>query len=159
MTRSAQIRKRDTVHRVSESVAPLRRGMVGLVPLEFRSAPQAILAVKRGLPYSTIESLRKGTHTSVEQLVQQVGIAPRTLARRKIEGRFHQDESERLLRFAGLFEKACDLFEGDIEATKEWFSRPNLALGGETPADYAKTEIGAREVENLICRLEHGVFS
>ena len=35
----------------------------------------------------------------------------------------------------------------------------NRALGGATPLDFAKTEPGAREVENVLGRLEHGVFS
>jgi len=32
------------------------------------------------------------------------------------------------------------------------------ALGDESPADRAKTEFGALEVERLVGRLEHGVF-
>jgi uncharacterized protein (DUF2384 family) len=30
-------------------------------------------------------------------------------------------------------------------------------LGDETPMDLIQTDVGAREVENLIGRLEHGV--
>jgi len=33
------------------------------------------------------------------------------------------------------------------------------ALEGKTPLAYARTELGAREVEDLIGRLEHGVVS
>jgi uncharacterized protein (DUF2384 family) len=32
-------------------------------------------------------------------------------------------------------------------------------LGGAVPLDFAKTEIGAREVENLLGRIEYGVYS
>ena len=32
-------------------------------------------------------------------------------------------------------------------------------LGDVSPLEYAKTEVGAREVENLLGRIEHGVFS
>ena len=38
-------------------------------------------------------------------------------------------------------------------------SKPVKALGMKTPLQYAATESGAREVENLLGRLEHGVFS
>jgi uncharacterized protein (DUF2384 family) len=31
-------------------------------------------------------------------------------------------------------------------------------LGDETPMDLIQTDVGAREVENLIGRLEHGVI-
>jgi uncharacterized protein (DUF2384 family) len=36
---------------------------------------------------------------------------------------------------------------------------PQRALGGAVPVDIAKTEVGAREIENIIGRLEHGVFT
>jgi uncharacterized protein (DUF2384 family) len=36
---------------------------------------------------------------------------------------------------------------------------PRKAFGNQSPLDYSRTELGAREVENLIGRLEHGVFS
>jgi len=52
-----------------------------------------------------------------------------------------------------------DLFEGDVAAVHRWLTRPNRALGYVPPLSYAKTEVGAREVEDLIMRLEHGIFS
>jgi putative toxin-antitoxin system antitoxin component (TIGR02293 family) len=51
------------------------------------------------------------------------------------------------------------LFEGDANAARQWLTAPQPALGGSTPGDYAATELGAREVENLIGRLEHGIPS
>jgi uncharacterized protein (DUF2384 family) len=38
-------------------------------------------------------------------------------------------------------------------------SSPLPALGGSTPNDALKTDLGAHEVENLIGRIEHGVYS
>jgi putative toxin-antitoxin system antitoxin component (TIGR02293 family) len=38
-------------------------------------------------------------------------------------------------------------------------NRPNKELGDESPLDFTRTEIGARDVEDLIGRLEHGVFT
>jgi len=34
-----------------------------------------------------------------------------------------------------------------------------VGLGGETPLEYAETEVGAREVEDLLGRIEYGVYS
>ena len=36
---------------------------------------------------------------------------------------------------------------------------PALAFHWETPLDYADTEIGAQAVEQLLGRIEHGIFS
>ena len=38
-------------------------------------------------------------------------------------------------------------------------SRHRNGLGGEVPLEIASTGVGARDVENLIIRLEHGVFA
>jgi putative toxin-antitoxin system antitoxin component (TIGR02293 family) len=51
------------------------------------------------------------------------------------------------------------LFEGDREAAIEWLGAPRPALGGVTPFSLIASEVGGREVEALIDRLEHGVFS
>jgi len=68
-------------------------------------------------------------------------------------------ESERLLRLALVFEKTVDLFEGNADAARDWLNTSNKALAGESPLAMVETEIGAREVEDLIGRLEHGVFA
>jgi len=68
-------------------------------------------------------------------------------------------ESERLLRLAGVLEKAAALFEGDAAAARHWLQTPNHALGNVAPLTFAQTEIGARAVEDLIDRLEYGVPS
>ena len=81
------------------------------------------------------------------------------LTRRKQEGRFLPDESDRLLRATRIYAKSLDLFEGDRNAAIEWLTNLQPALGGAIPFDIARTEIGAREVEALIDRLEHGAFS
>lgn len=92
-------------------------------------------------------------------LATMIGIPERTLARRKTAGRLAPGESERLLRIANLFERCVELFDGDVAAAVNWLTTPNQALHQEAPLTAARTEFGAREVEDLIGRLEHGVFS
>ena len=69
------------------------------------------------------------------------------------------DESDRLLRVSRLLEHAIALFEGDAEAARDWLASPAKALAGHAPLDFARSEAGAREVESLIGRLEHGVHT
>ena len=123
----------------------------------FRDTAKAISQIKSGVPVKVFFALKGQLNISAEQLGHIVGIAPRTLLRRKQEGRLKKEESERVVRLQRLFEKALDVFE-DRTAAQSWFNSPQLALGGKTPLDYADTELGAREVENLLSRIEHGVF-
>jgi putative toxin-antitoxin system antitoxin component (TIGR02293 family) len=60
---------------------------------------------------------------------------------------------------ARIVELAVDLFDGDRAAAHRWLKWPARAFGGQTPWDVAETEKGSREVENLIGRLNHGVFN
>jgi len=117
-----------------------------------------IREVRRGLPFKTLESLSLESGISVSELASIVEIPERTLARRKAAGRLGRDESERLLRLSRIFEKAVQLFNGDVVEAVSWLRRPRRALANHTPLAYSATELGAREVENLIGQLEHGVF-
>jgi putative toxin-antitoxin system antitoxin component (TIGR02293 family) len=129
--------------------------------LGIKSEHPAVLVdrIRKGLPSSAIDKFQKFTGLSTEELSQLVGIPRRSLSRRKKLGRLSPHQSDRLVRASTVFEEAVSLFDGDVDAAREWLLRPQRALGGETPLTFAQTEIGAREVRDLIGRLEHGVFT
>lgn len=130
-----------------------------LLGLDRMDLSKLLRQVENGLPFRAYERLARNVGVPNDQLLRAVDIARRTLLRRRAEGRFAPDESDRLLRIARVFGAALSLFEGDREAALEWLEEPQLAFGGALPLDIARTEIGAREVEDLAYRLEHGVFS
>lgn len=118
-----------------------------------------IREVQRGFSFRALRTFAVATHLPVSRIASLLQIPERTLARRRVAGRLSPDESERLLRLSRVFEKAVELFEGDAVAAVSWLNTPRKALGDATPLAYSRTELGAREVDNLIGRLEHGVFS
>ena len=63
-----------------------------------------------------------------------------------------------LWRIGYLFERASTVLGGP-ERAREWFKHPKKALGGKMPLEYADTEPGRIEIEDLLGRLEHGGFS
>lgn len=115
--------------------------------------------VEKGFPFRVMERLGRNLDLSMKDLAELAQIRLRTLHRRKEAGRLQPDESDRLLRVSRVFAGAIELFEGDDRAARHWLSAPQSALGGATPLSLAKTELGALEVQRLIGRLEHGVFS
>ncbi|HVR44796.1 MAG TPA: antitoxin Xre-like helix-turn-helix domain-containing protein [Thermoanaerobaculia bacterium] len=115
--------------------------------------------VEKGFSYRTLERLQKNLDLPMHELAELVLISPRTLARRKQEGKLLPEESDRLLRIARVFGRALELFDGDASGAGEWLEAKQPALGGGVPLALARTELGSREVELLIERLEHGVFS
>jgi len=81
-----------------------------------------------------------------------------TLGRRKNENRLKTDESERLLRIARLFELAVRVL-GEEDAARKWLLAPRAVFGSATPLERASTEVGARQVEDVLGRIEFGVYS
>jgi putative toxin-antitoxin system antitoxin component (TIGR02293 family) len=127
--------------------------------LNAANSAELILQVERGFSFKALQTLESRSGVALSQLATAIGIPERTLARRRVSRRLTPEESERLLRIATIFEAAVDLFEGDSAAAVNWLNTPRKALGDRTPLAYARTEPGAREVEDLIGRLEHGIFS
>jgi putative toxin-antitoxin system antitoxin component (TIGR02293 family) len=131
-------------------------------PLEYPEyQDNAALAarVEEGLPVSELVQFGKRAGFTTDELARLIHIPPRTYARRVAsKSRLKITEGERAVRLMRLFERAKQVF-GTDENTRGWFNSRILALGRKTPLEYAQTEPGAREVENIIGRIEHGVFS
>jgi putative toxin-antitoxin system antitoxin component (TIGR02293 family) len=123
-----------------------------------RTPHQLVKVVQAGLKFDELEALRAGLGLPLEKLAEKLGIARATLHRRKIGGRLAPDESDKVIRFARLLRSAEQIF-GGREGARQWLSFPQYGLGGAVPLDYARTEVGAREVETLLGRIEYGVYS
>jgi putative toxin-antitoxin system antitoxin component (TIGR02293 family) len=141
----------------SASVGPNTHAI--LIGVDTPDSLELFRSVESGLPYGAFERLVVNTALSTEDALALVGIPKRTLTRRRREGRFRRDESDRLVRAARLFGRALSLFDGDLEGAKHWLYRPQKALGGGVPLELARTEVGSIEVERVLGRLEHGVYT
>ncbi len=115
--------------------------------------------LQQGLPVSELEELQDSLDIPMEQLLTVLGISKSTLhRRRKTAQRLDTPESDRVLRFARLLRRAVEVMESH-EAARQWLKTPQIGLGGSVPLDYAQTEVGAREVEDLLGRIEYSVYS
>lgn len=115
--------------------------------------------VRKGLGYSTFARFQRNTGLAASAIAELIQIPTRTLTRRKSEGKFAPEESDRLVRASRVFGRTMELFEGDGQAARSWLTAPQPALGGLVPIEFARTDVGAGEVESLIGRLEHGIPS
>lgn len=162
MTPTRQTGKRKRGGRDGASKDVVREGAHPYVHyLGLRSYRTAALLkrIEEGLSYAAFERLQRHLDMSAVDLGKAILISTRTLSRRKASGRLEPDESDRLVRLTRIFGLTLDLFEGDEERAREWLTRRQVGLGGTRPIDLVSSEVGAREVEALIGRLEHGVFS
>ena len=119
---------------------------------------QVIEAVTEGLDVRAFERIATALGVTEKRLAELLRINLSTLARRKRSGNLSSDESERLYRIAFLLERAVQVL-GSLEGAQRWLDTGKRALGGVTPLVFAKTEPGAREVEDLLGRIEYGIPS
>jgi len=136
-----------------------RKSFDELLGIKANDALALVRAIERGFSFDTLERVKRKTGLPMDRLAVSIGISPRTLTRRRKAKKLSVAESDRLVSISRLLTAAVELFEGNTEKAYRWFLKPNRALGNVSPLEMSSTETGTREVENLIGRLEHGVFS
>ena len=119
---------------------------------------QQLHRIQAGLKFRAVENLQKALDLPMEKIAMALGISRATLHRRRLQGRLDQAESERVVRYELLLKKAAEVF-GNKEDARRWLTHPQPGLGNTAPIQFATTELGAREVENLLGRIEYSVYS
>ncbi|MGH7831140.1 MAG: type II RES/Xre toxin-antitoxin system antitoxin [Candidatus Binatia bacterium] len=114
--------------------------------------------VKKGLPYASLEALIGKFGLGREEAAAALHLPQRTIARRKKEQKLRVDESDRLLRLARVSAQAAATL-GSEEKAAQWLRRPNRALGSLAPLELIDSDIGTRQVEDVLGRIEHGIVS
>jgi putative toxin-antitoxin system antitoxin component (TIGR02293 family) len=114
-------------------------------------------AIRDGFPHAVLEELMRASGLTLKELADALDLSPRSLQRRR-RGRLARFESDRLYRLARLLALAHQSL-GDAARASRWFKRTNRALGGLAPIAAIDTELGARQVENLLGRIAYGGIS
>jgi putative toxin-antitoxin system antitoxin component (TIGR02293 family) len=111
-----------------------------------------------GLPTTVLRRVAAFLGLRPAKVGSLVNINEKTLERRlKAHARLKPDESERVARLMRIISLAASVLESEAHA-REWLNRPLRELGGRTPLQLTATEPGAREVERVLGRIEHGIF-
>lgn len=133
--------------------------IAGILGVHEENSPTARISLLRsGLPYQSLERIQDALGLSLEEIAGALGISTRTLNRRKEQNALQQEESDRVFRIARVFTHALAVF-GASEKASRWFRRENPALDGMRPFEIFDTDMGAQMVDDLLTRIEYGVFS
>lgn len=119
---------------------------------------KAVKLVERGLTWVNVEALASALDITHERLASLLDIPSATFYRRKRTRRLSSQESDRLMRFARLWRLACDVFESE-EGARAWLTAEQFGLLGAVPLEFARTETGAHEVEDLLRRVDYGLLA
>jgi putative toxin-antitoxin system antitoxin component (TIGR02293 family) len=118
-----------------------------------------VARIRSGLPAASALAFKKALGLTNEQLASVLGVSLRTVARLDAaKSQLDPVSGDRLVRSARLYAIAAEVLE-DATAAAEWLKSPQRALGGAIPLELAQTDVGARAVEALLGRMEHGVYT
>ena len=119
------------------------------------SAPSLVPAARAQLEIFT-ELLQHGY--SEDELFSLV-IPKRTLARRRADQELLTvEETDKAMRLMRIATQAERIF-GDRNKAHRWLRKPKRELSGQTPLIFLSSEAGARTIEEMLLRIEHGVFA
>jgi putative toxin-antitoxin system antitoxin component (TIGR02293 family) len=114
--------------------------------------------VRKGLSIGVFKSVATNLEMSDRELARTLNIPNRTFDRRLAQGTLNPEESDRLARVAKIFDEARAVF-GSPEKARGWMSTPLAVFEGETPLQRADTSLGSTQVEDVLGRIDHGVYS
>jgi putative toxin-antitoxin system antitoxin component (TIGR02293 family) len=115
--------------------------------------------VSAGLPATILRTVANVFGLPPSGIAPFVNISEKTILRRvAARGKLKPDESERVARLMRVYVRAVEVL-ADEDKAKGWLARPLRVLGGKTPLSLMASEQGAREVEQVLGRLENGVFA
>lgn len=113
--------------------------------------------VKSGLAARQVEEFLSSGRLNRSDV--RMVVPDRTFERRLSENQVLKiDEADAIFRLIRVRDHALRVFDTRDRAER-WLGLPNPELDGSRPIEMARTDIGAREVEGVLGRIEHGIHS
>ncbi|HEY3935006.1 MAG TPA: antitoxin Xre/MbcA/ParS toxin-binding domain-containing protein [Gemmatimonadales bacterium] len=117
--------------------------------------------VRAGLPAQSLDHVLDELSPAVApqaDIYRVVGNIRTLQRKRTAHTRLSPDESDRLARLARIVVRAGDAL-GSAPVAYHWLAKANRALGGSTPLSLLDSDAGTLAVEQVLGRIEHGVYS
>jgi putative toxin-antitoxin system antitoxin component (TIGR02293 family) len=112
--------------------------------------------VAKGLPKSALRACANRVYTAPrEQIALVYTVVPEATYKRRRQ-HLSPRESERTERLARVIATAEYVWD-DREDARAFLTTPHPALGGKRPIDHSSSELGARQVEELLWQMFHGL--
>ena len=144
---SGTYRQEETLHRgFAEAgvIGDLGAALMQNAPT-VRATPQSLAAL--------------GRHGYSQDEIHMLVIPKRTLARRTANREpLSVEETDKALRLVRVGRRAADVF-GNPDKANRWMRKPKHQLAGATPLAYLSSEAGARVVEEMLDRIDYGIFA
>jgi putative toxin-antitoxin system antitoxin component (TIGR02293 family) len=117
-------------------------------------------ALTDGLPGMALLHLVDQISSLRDFIEPAFGVSRRTVQRLKVapDRRLSTEQSGRVWQFAEVLVRATQVLGSQQEA-EQWLERPAIGLDQQRPIDLLATPAGVKLVEELLERLEYGVYA
>lgn len=113
------------------------------------------LTVSTGLPKRALQQAVERVYPARSDARRAIfRVVPEATYKRRT--RLSPSESERTERLARII-AAAEYVWDDRDSAREWLTCPHPELDGRAPLDAALSEVGARQVEELLDRILYGI--
>jgi len=116
-----------------------------------------IAIARNGIKTKYIPAIQKFTSLTDKELSSILPISQRQLVRYAPSHKLNKEITSHLIQLIELFQKGFKLF--GQEKFRLWIRTPNKVLDNNLPMDLMDTSIGIKMIEDIIGRIEHGVYS
>ena len=113
--------------------------------------------VRAGIETKYLKEIQEYTSLSDNEIGEVLPISQRQLVRYTSDHRLNKEITSHLLQIIELYQKGYKLF-GKVKFNL-WLRTQNKVLGNIRPLEMMDTSIGIEMIEDVIGRIEHGVYS
>lgn len=117
-----------------------------------------LTSVEAGVPTKALTDLVSASGLEFSA-VYNIVIPARTLKHRRSRNQaLSTDESDKLVRLVRVFDQAVSVL-GTAEKARHWLNAPKKRFDGRTPLQMLRTDLGGRQVEELLGQIDEGMFA
>ncbi len=145
---------------ISEQIITKVLGGPRILGARINSPLDMVDAIQLGLPSRSVFFLQEKISLTDKDYANTLGVSSKWLTRYRNKPCEHINAniSDRLYRIAKILTLAIDVLENE-KAARNWLHRSQPGLNERTPLALINAEAGASEVEELLLRIEHGIYS
>jgi putative toxin-antitoxin system antitoxin component (TIGR02293 family) len=126
---------------------------------EIHSDFDLLKAGQDGIPKASIDELATHLGISRKSMAEDIlSVSVKTLERKAKTARMDKKTSSHALEIAKIMQHAYEVFE-DEQKVKSWMNQVNRALDGKKPVQILDTLTGLNMVNDILTRIEEGVYS
>jgi putative toxin-antitoxin system antitoxin component (TIGR02293 family) len=115
-------------------------------------------AIKKGVPKLSIDHLAQVMNIPMTMMAPLLNLSYKTLTRKNKAELLDSTVSSHTYEIAETIAKGLEVFE-DTDRLNRWLHKNNRALKGAKPFDLLDTQTGIKLVNQILGRIEEGVYS